>query len=1123
MNVLPFFLLAAAFVDVETKVPDAAVGIAFEARLADVTPSSDLLVRRLEPDGDQWVTRLRTYHFRGAVSADGWCEAFIPFSDAYYMKWGDKRRNHAAIRWIRFEFPDAEGQARARRFRYVLREPLRDRRQAPCCLPPGEANGRIAVLDMGGGEGAHVLSLLNVSGFPARAVSGADLVDSNRFSRAHVDLLVVPTSPRFPFEAADPLRRFLKAGGALFAFGGYAFDDLGVGVRWPTSAEMDVDTPVPDMINTHYGKAGDTMRSRDDAIGLFDPVFSITNAALCRAAKGQFFIHEGCDFRLPAVTNGYLAADMHAIVGRANPAVGKTAARRMSVLEAVDRFGRRRGPVLSIAANYEGPYAGSLWAFTAHPRLFKQPDPAADRLFLDVVRRLLKRNFLAAVTPEYDAYDPGENVRLKVRRIGNEGDVRISVAGEVLDTEAFAAPRKSGLVPIVCELREGGQVVDRIESAIVVRGGLRNVPSLEMADNYLRIGGCRRFFGGINTMGRIFSSDRENPLVWADDFKRMTDYGMSIFRILHVSAYMREGTTDDACNPKHLDNRPETAARRMDALVTLANEAGVVPFIVFHDWMPVNCGADDLRRQRAWNAWWTSRYRMPDAAVLWDIQNEPQVSGSYSLDKIDWKDLAARDRDRKRAAVFARWMRENAAGAREGDAKALVTVGNDQDLTGAEKQLTTEGLSMMNLHSYSAPELFRGTLKLTDRRFEGKGLSVGEFGSAVSHDGRVYRGDTLATEPALEHFLKVVHYTFGLGGSFAAAWMWKDFPEAVFPWGLFHLDMTPKPLACAYRNMLLALGGAEIENRVPPVFLVLPDGFRLGGRTRVIHEGLRRSADALIALGVPFSVINEEALDRLPAEVSVLVWPMAVASKDEPFERMKSFASRGGRLYVSGDFRWSFDRTPDRLRQPEALGLPKERTEPFDPFLSDVQPRRVSANGLVWWHPSAPELRSEQDVLTSYVAFFAGPAKDVPRAVGKGFAKTWTWMELPLVNGGVARTGVNAAGAPGGAVYHERRDADGRLTALVCEGAHHGFAARGGVCAFVSEDGSPLAACASMLILPIGSTDVVLPADACCREVQVVERCGDEWRVLEREHPADGRSLHFPDDTRFDARRMIRK
>jgi len=48
------------------------------------------------------------------------------------------------------------------------------------------------------------------------------------------------------------MSRFLKAGGALFAFGGYAFDETEDGVRWPTSAEMDVENPVPDQLNTYY-------------------------------------------------------------------------------------------------------------------------------------------------------------------------------------------------------------------------------------------------------------------------------------------------------------------------------------------------------------------------------------------------------------------------------------------------------------------------------------------------------------------------------------------------------------------------------------------------------------------------------------------------------------------------------------------------------------------------------------------------------------------------------------------------------------------------------------------------------------------------------------------------------
>lgn len=1128
MNVLLLSVMLATagatdYVEVGTKVPDDAVGIVFEARPAAVTPASDILIRRLEPDGDQWVTRLRPYHFRGETDADGWREVFIPFSDAYYMKWGDGRREHRAIKAIRFGFADAESQVRARRFRYVRREPVTAASDLPCALPRGDAAGRVVVLDLGGGEGAHVLRLLNESGIPAKSLSAAELADARGFSRATSDLLIVPTSPRFPYAAKDGLRRFLKAGGALFTFGGYAFEETGAGVRWPVSAEMDVETPVPDQLNTHYGKAADTMKTHAEAIGLFDPVFAITNAAGCRAAAGQFLLPAGETFALPGVTNGYLAAVMHAIVGNGNAVVGRTAARRIPVLEAVDRFGRRRGPVLSIAVNYRGPYKGSVWAFTAHPQLFRRPDAAADRLFVSIVRRLLGGSFLTTFAARYDAYDPGERAELRFGRLGSDGEVKLFADGRETTSNGWTVAGRPGLVPIACELRDRGRVVDRMESAVVVRGRRIAAPEFGIDRNYLRIGGRRGFFGGINTTGRVYVSDRENPLVWRDELEMMADYAMPLYRVIHLSAFMREGTTDDACNPAHLVNRPETTARRTDALVTLANAAGVVPFIAFHDWMPVDCGDGNLRHQRDWNAWWTGRYRGTGAAVLWDVQNEPQAPGSYAFEPQDWKSVTARDGDRKRAAMYANWVRENAAGAHDGDPAALVTVGNDQDLCAAEKQLTTEGLALMNLHYYYCPELFRGAFKLTDRRFEGKGLSVGEFGSYAAHDGRVYRGDTLATTAALEHYLKITGSAFGLGGSFVAAWAWKDFPEAVFPWGLFHADMTPKPLAGAFRNLLLALRGAEVADETPAVFLVLPDGFRLGGRTRTIHEGLRRAADALIRLGIPFSVINEEALARLPSGVTTLVWPMAVAPKDASFAQVAAFVRGGGRLLVSGDFRWSYDRRPDRFERVSALGLPALGTPPLDPFADgDGAPTpSVSSDNRVRWLPRAPELKDEAETLAAYRMFFEEVAGDVPRARKPGFADSWTWMTLPLVGGGCALTGVNAFGASGGSIHQERRDAKGRLTALICEGSHEGFAAEGGACAFVAEDGLPLAETASLLVLPLGARRVVLPSGPAVR-VEIGEYRHQVWTTLETQDlPADVRRvLDFTDDTRFDVRKI---
>ena len=103
-----------------------------------------------------------------------------------------------------------------------------------------------------------------------------------------------------------------------------------------------------------------------------------------------------------------------------------------------------------------------------------------------------------------------------------------------------------------------------------------------------------------------------------------------------------------------------------------------------------------------------------------------------------------------------------------------------------------------------------------------------------------------------------------MGGAFTGVWDWKEMQDCVFPWGVTWQDGTPKPVLKAYRNMCLLIGEAGAIREEPVVWLALPDSFRLGGDFGRIHRAVQRAADSLISVNVPFGVINEEALSRLP-------------------------------------------------------------------------------------------------------------------------------------------------------------------------------------------------------------------------------------------------------------------
>lgn len=139
-------------------------------------------------------------------------------------------------------------------------------------------------------------------------------------------------------------------------------------------------------------------------------------------------------------------------------------------------------------------------------------------------------------------------------------------------------------------------------------------------------------------------------------------------------------------------------------------------------------------------------------------------------------------------------MRANGDAVHAAASSAAVTVGNMQAFDLTEKHLSTDGIDFMNVHHYGPTKDLRTALKLLDRRFEGKGLSLGEFGASYAHDAR---GAGKVGDPAavsIRHFLQVNQYAFGLGGAFSAAWCWKEFHDCVFPFGATWQDGAPKPV-----------------------------------------------------------------------------------------------------------------------------------------------------------------------------------------------------------------------------------------------------------------------------------------------------------------------------------------
>jgi hypothetical protein len=534
-------------------------------------------------------------------------------------------------------------------------------------------------------------------------------------------------------------------------------------------------------------------------------------------------------------------------------------------------------------------------------------------------------------------------------------------AGEtaLLETEVHVRNVHSDLVKVTAQLTADGRVIDKMATGLVVRDAqpTPSGPAFNYKNNYFRLGDRPVLFSGTNVTGAIFHSQNENPLVWDRDLARMSDSGLNILRMLHFSPFLSEKPSFSSVKPIDLavDRLPPKIERHLDALVHLCRKHNVVLFLSLHDWMGVALSDEELAAQRKFARLIAYRYKDVPGFMI-DIQNEPHLGlpreagkqpphvnrlwndylrAKYKSDealrqawntsppeaelgKIDyhagtdaWDDMRTFDADYFRNVLVKRWIDANVSGIKEGNPNTPATVGFLQEYWALNKLFCSEQLDFANMHSYNSIDVLRADIKLFDRRFVGKSISLGEFGSVVDHDKRI-RGED---NPAQDYmrFLHTGHYVFGLGGSFIANWCWKDMDDVVFPWGVNYPCGGPrKDILKAYRNQSLLLRQVRPAYKPQSVYLVVPVQSMLGAKGDAVVRALYRQVDALLDARVDFGVVDDLHLADLPSAAKLLIYPVPMNVPDDAYDRIKSFVERGGIVCISGDV--SYDELRRRTR-----------------------------------------------------------------------------------------------------------------------------------------------------------------------------------------------------------------
>jgi len=896
-------------------VPGDAIGLRLRLRVRAAAPESGFYVWLLERDGDARVARVLPAG-RGLDEAGGaWHAVFLPFARFGFEPRGNGTKEFMTVDRLLLGCAHASLAVDVGAVDFVCLNPP----AAPAALPPPGAAPRAAVLDAAGlprrgapADPRRIEALLTGGGFEVFVLDAAALAWTDL---AGVDLLVLPLGPVFPAPAARNVRAFLSRGGSLLAMGGYAFDAPVVPLDDGTFIETAHAVPASEVdgaagaesINTRFGKRGDTLGLGAEQIGMFDPSDRFEGCARI----------DGGPIALRGAFAGWSAVGL---IGTNDPVAPAVNARWEPLLTARDRYGRDRGPAAGLLRHTAPPFRGGVWAFFGvdNADLFA-PGLLPDDYIVRLARACAARAGASELRTHRACYRPGETVSGELE-LGNFGrrTRRWSIAvrafgAEVLlrerdlapgETcrEAFTAraPNAHGLYVLraTCTLapEDACLAAPPLECACCVWDPAAGVegPALAFGDNRFRVNGKPVFLTGTNQTGVVWHSASEGPLLWQRDFARQRDHALNVIRYLHFGIRADQLAKDPP---------DEDLCRKTDALVYLLARHDQIPMLTLHDWQPVALDGEALAAQARWARFWSARYRGVKGFLI-DIQNEPVVKAENTASHrslwrefaatlepaardpeavlggaaLSWADPAGELRERFRLWLFRRWTGANAAGAREGNPGALVTVGLLPWNGPIDKALAFEGLDYACFHFYGALPDLAVEAKWADRSLAGQGLTFGEFGAQEAHDARVRGLSGEFAEESIRRYAYTVLTGAGLGATMALSWDLREKAATVFPWGMAHRDGRPKQVLRAFRALSLFLRGFAPGPMAPRAVLVLESAKRLSAGKEAVDAAIGTSMRTLLHCGVPFLLANEEderagRLARLGPESVVLRLP----------------------------------------------------------------------------------------------------------------------------------------------------------------------------------------------------------------------------------------------------------
>lgn len=800
-------------------------------------------------------------------------------------------------------------------------------------------------------------------GYNTVLCSAEQLAGSEILAQPEVGLLVMPYGPIYPAGAEDSIRNYLKRGGAFLCTGGYTLDtpssrdatgNLIPSLPGVTAAQIASKTSQSTPLNGRTGVPADTMILAADQVCLFDPTWQFTASKLVNSDGTEWTsdafkgFASCCQLGNNNPVYSKKQAQYISLV-KAYNMQGRCA----DALGMVQHFdGAFKGGTWAFSGVQTHDLLGEVSPFkTLLPQIvarFKNRIciqsistdaaiyPAGSTVQISVM--IGKFSKLAAPARCSIIVQTREGVKLLNSAIAVSAD---SPDQTVLKWKV-TVPTQTDLCQIHCELAIDGATYHELTSGFSVKQPVSpNAFQAKWKNNLLHKGNRPLLSIGTNQTGMVFNAGNENPWTWDHDLQQMADYGLSMMRILHFFPQQNEKGERYSLE----QGNPDWVMSKLDALIQLCQRHGIVLLLSIHDWIDQDLSPYELQLEHQFAKEIARRYKGVPGFMI-DVQNEPYINprdqvlpndkahvqngwneylkklyGSdaslksawsitppeaaigqipYRRGTDRWEDRRSYDAEMYRNQMMIAWGEANTKGIKDADPNRLVLIGFLQELMGCNKLLAVKPVDIANFHSYTNLDTYSADARLFDRRFTGKGLSTGEFGSLIDHDART--NGRITEKMDIEYYMTRLCYLFGSGGAFICNWSWKELEEAVFPWGLIRQNIgVPKSMAGIYRNMALLVRNVKPLNKLPKVWLMLPLMNLCGGETEAYKRMIYQQIWQLMEAGIPFCTVDDQHLADTREKPDVIIYPCPMHVPDDVTTYLQKFMAEGGRLFTSAD------------------------------------------------------------------------------------------------------------------------------------------------------------------------------------------------------------------------------